>query len=120
MEASKDSLKVQCSLEQDCCFVKIEGEINSVNMSVFQEEMETALMGKKSHVVIDFSDITYISSAGLRVLLKCSKDISNANRKLAFFGLNEFVADVFKVSGLDKIFNIQADKEKAFQAVLNS
>ena len=42
------------------------------------------------------------------------------NRKLAFFGLNKFVADVFKVSGFDKIFNIQANKEEAFQAVVNS
>ena len=117
---TSDSLQVRCSLEQDCCLVETTGEINSVNVSVFQEEMETALAGKKFNVVMDFSGVTYISSAGLRVLLKCSKDISNVKRKLVFFGLNEFVTDVFKVSGLDKIFNIQVDKEKAFQTVLNS
>ena len=119
METS-DSLQVRCSVEQDCCLVEVKGEINSLNISVFQEEIETALTGNKSNVVMDFSNVTYISSAGLRVLLKCSKDLSNVKRKLFFFGLNEFVTDVFKVSGLDKIFNIQADKEKAFQAVLNS
>ena len=67
MEKS-DSLQVRCSLEKDCCFVEISGEISSINTSVFQEELETALTGKKSNVVMDFSGVTYISSAGLRVL----------------------------------------------------
>ena len=116
----EDSLQIHCSSERDGVLVEIKGEITFTNMPVFQDKMETILTGEKLNVVIDFSDVTYISSAGLRVLLKFSRDMSNTDRKLALFGLNEFVSDVFKVSGFDKIFNIKENKEKAFQTVLNS
>ena len=115
-----DSLQIHCSPERDGTLVEIKGEITFTDMSFFQDKMETVLTDEKSNVVIDFSGVTYISSAGLRVLLKFNKDASNKKRKLALFGLNEFVSDVFRVSGFDKIFNIQENKEKAFQAVLNS
>lgn len=113
-------LQIHDSLEQDCRLVEVKGEISFVDISVFQEKMEAVLENKESHVVIDFSGVTYISSAGLRVLLKFNKDISNMKRKLTLFGVNEFVGDVFKVSGFNKIFDIQDNKQKAFQAVVNS
>ena len=116
----ESTLQVHDSLEQDCRLVEIKGEISFSDISVFQEKMDAVLANKESYMMIDFSGVTYISSAGLRVLLKFNKDISNMKRKLILFGVNEFVGDVFKVSGLNKIFNIQDSKEKAFQAVLNS
>ena len=116
----ESALQIHDSLEQDCCLVEIKGEISFTDISVFQEKMTAVLENKEFPVVIDFSGVTYISSAGLRVLLKFNKDISNRGRKLALFGVNKFVGDVFKVSGFNKIFNIQNDKQKAFQTVLNS
>ena len=110
-------LTVNFSEEQECLLVTIKGEIGHADINFFQEETTKILEKKKNNVLLDFSEVTYISSAGLRVLLKLGKDLSRTNTSLILFGLNEFVSSVFEISGFNKIFNVQPDKDSAFQSV---
>ena len=111
-------LKVHFSEEDQCYLIEIAGEISYSITSLFQEKIDTALKEPKKNILIDLSQVTYISSAGLRVLLKFGKDVSAQDKNLALCGLNEFVSSVFKVSGFDKIFNIQSDRGKAIDFFL--
>ena len=116
MEKSKQ-LEVHLSEEQECLLVTIKGEIGHADISFFQEETMKILEKKKKNVLLDFSKVTYISSAGLRVLLKLGKDLSRTKTSLILFGLNEFVSSVFEISGFNKIFNVQSDKDSALQSI---
>ena len=51
--------------------VKVQGSVDSSNASQFEEELLSAVSGDK--LTIDAEDLTYISSAGLRVLLRRKK-----------------------------------------------
>lgn len=112
-----DSLQINSLSQNNIYFVEVKGEISFSDISVFQEKMESVLTAKDPSVVMDFSGLTYISSAGLRVLLKLNKDLAEIKKSLVLFGLNKFVEDVFKVSGFSRIFNVQKDKESAVQSV---
>ena len=111
-------LKVTFSEEQNCHLIEVGGEISYSVTSLFQEKIEIVLKEEKKNILIDLSQVTYISSAGLRVLLKFGKDASAQDKNLALCGLNEFVSSVFKVSGFDKIFNIQPERSKAIEFLL--
>ena len=59
-------------------------------------------------VTLDCTKLEYISSAGLGVLLKTQKRLMAANGKLKLAGVNHHLRDIFKYSGFDRIFEIEA------------
>jgi len=79
-------------------------------------EAEAALLPKFDQarpVVVDFAELTYISSAGLRVLLMAAKRSKASGVPLALAGMHPQVRDVFQVSGFAKLFAIHDDIDGA-------
>jgi len=58
--------------------------------------------------VVDFSGLEYISSAGLGVLLKTQKRLMASGGGLKLVNVNNHIRDIFRFSGFDKIFVIEA------------
>lgn len=56
--------------------------------------------------VVDVAGLEYISSAGLGVLLKTHKRLLAAGAGLKLVNVNVHVADVFRYSGMDKLFSV--------------
>jgi len=56
---------------------------------------------------IDFKDLDYISSAGLGVLLKTQKRVSEKGHKLKLINLNKHINEIFKYAGFNTIFEIE-------------
>jgi anti-anti-sigma factor len=67
--------------------------------SVFDRLSETA--------VVDFKDLDYISSAGLRVLLHTQKRLGQTGNCLKLRNMNVHVRQVFQYAGFDMIFDIE-------------
>ncbi len=55
---------------------------------------------------VDFRNLEYISSAGLGVLIVVQKRLSNSGKALKLVHLNNHITDVFRYSGLDRIFGV--------------
>lgn len=64
-------------------------------------------------VVVDLAEVRYVSSAGLRVLLKGAKGAKASGNKLMLCGLSPDVREVFDVSGFTPIFSIHDSAEGA-------
>ncbi len=60
---------------------------------------------------LDFTRLEYISSAGLGILLKTQKRLAESGAALRIINVNKHIHDVFRYSGFDAIFDIQAKKE---------
>lgn len=58
--------------------------------------------------VLDFADLEYISSAGLGVLLKTQKRLVASGAGLKIINVNNHIHDVFRYSGFNAIFDIEA------------
>jgi ABC-type transporter Mla MlaB component len=63
--------------------------------------------------IVDLAGISYVSSAGLRVLLALAKQMSSGGGELRLCGLAPSVRQVFDLSGFSKLFAISADVESA-------
>jgi anti-sigma B factor antagonist len=90
-----------------------QGRLDAGTASDFQGQLSASIDGGESRILLDFSDLTTISSAGLRVLLAAAKRIEGGNGQLAICGLRENVASVFKVSGFDTIITTFPDEGAA-------
>ena len=68
-------------------------------------------------LVLDLSQLEYISSAGLRELMIVGKRIHCQHGKLAITGLQPLVSEVFQISRFDTLFNIYDSVDSAVKAI---
>jgi len=93
--------------------VAAQGRLDARTAGEFQGRLSASIDGGETSVLLDFSDVTNISSAGLRSLLVAAKRLQGDNGQFAICGLTENVASVFKVSGFDAIIKIFPDEGAA-------
>ncbi len=96
--------------------VKASGRIDAVSVSGFEEQTLPLSESGDNALVLDFSELIYISSAGLRAILKLAKKCKALNKKLLICGLCNEVLEVFKISGFDLILDIKTDLNAAIDA----
>ena len=86
--------------------LRLEGELNSVTASEFEEVIKTDL-NKVTSLIIDLEKLSYLSSAGLRVLLVAQK-IMSKNGKMVIRHVNEEVMEIFSLTGFSNVLDIEA------------
>ncbi|ORT99747.1 anti-sigma F factor antagonist (stage II sporulation protein AA) [Anaerovibrio sp. JC8] len=57
-------------------------------------------------LTLDFKDLTYVSSAGLRVLLTAQNIMDDAEGEMKLINVPPFIVDVLKLTGFNKFMNI--------------
>jgi anti-sigma B factor antagonist len=67
-------------------------------------------------VLLDFRDVDFISSAILGKLIKLNGRVNDRAGQLKISGLSPRIAEVFRITGLDKLFDIYDDRDKAIKA----
>ncbi len=95
----------------------VEGRVDGSNAREFQGDLESAINDDDRIVVLDLAQLSYISSAGLRVILMVAKTLQRQQAKFAVCGLSEMIREVFQVSGFDKIIPTHNSKEDALAAL---
>ena len=86
--------------------IALEGRLDTMTAPELEAELNKDLGGAES-LVLDFSKLDYISSAGLRVLLSAHKAmITKGGMKVT--NVNEIVQEVFEVTGFTDVLTIQA------------
>ena len=85
--------------------IALEGRLDTITAPELDAELNKDMPGADS-LVLDFSKLDYISSAGLRVLLSAHKAMScKGGMKVA--NVNEIVREVFEVTGFADILTIE-------------
>lgn len=84
----------------------LKGRLDTVTSAELQAALDKEEINEKL-VVLDFKELEYISSAGLRVLLSLKKKLSSEGRELEVHNLNDVVKEVFKVTGFGNIITVK-------------
>lgn len=85
--------------------LEVSGRLDTTTAPELENALNESLEGV-TNLTIDFKDLEYISSAGLRVLLSAHKKLA-AIGKMVVKNVNEVVAEVFEVTGFKDILNIE-------------
>ncbi len=89
----------------------LDGRLDSVTSAEVEARM-LAQLGR-GPLVADLTAVRYVSSAGLRVLLKAAKEAKQGNVRFAVCGMQAAVKEVFEVSGFDRIIQVFATRAEA-------
>ena len=84
--------------------IELEGRLDTMTAPQLEAELNESMPGAES-LILDFSKLDYISSAGLRVLLSAHKAMS-AKGGMKITHVNEIVQEVFEVTGFSDILTI--------------
>lgn len=95
----------------------LNGRMDSNTAPVFEKHILGRIEGGDTDLVVDFADVDFVSSAGLRVMLMAAKRIKAAKGRMIVCGLNEGITKVFEVSGFMAIFTVHPTREDAFSAL---
>lgn len=85
--------------KDDITVLSIDGKIDSSTADSFEKKLTELLEQKEKKLLLDFSMVDYISSAGLRAMLITIKKAKNINAKLAISNPNENVANIINMAG---------------------
>ncbi len=85
--------------------VKVSGRLDTTTAPQLEDELKSSIEGVES-LELDFSDLEYISSAGLRVLLSAQKTM-NTQGQMTLTGVNDTIMEIFEVTGFSDILTIQ-------------
>ncbi|MCR5698671.1 MAG: STAS domain-containing protein [Treponemataceae bacterium] len=93
--------------------LKLVGRLDAVNSVLLQMDVEKWLsFATVQHLYLDFSELEYISSAAIRVLLKAQKEIKPGH-ELIIKNPSEFCSQVFQVTGADIFLTIEDDNKES-------
>lgn len=97
--------------------LKPEGRLDSNTINAAEADMFAFLEKGETRVVIDLSNLDYISSSGLRLMLMMGKRLSLKSGKLALCGLKPQIREVFEISGFISILTVVDSRAEAEAAV---
>lgn len=83
----------------------VSGRLDTNTSPMLEAELKQSVGGVKE-LVFDFSEVEYISSAGLRVLLAAQK-VMNRQGSMKLTGVNADVMEVFEITGFSDILTIE-------------
>lgn len=97
--------------------VHLEGRLDATTTPQLEKKILNFLQKEKQKLLLDFSKIDYLSSAGMRLLLSATKKVKSHGGKLVFSAMNDEVLQIVKMAGFDKILEIYSTESEALKAL---
>jgi len=110
-------MEIQTRKEKGTVVVSVKGRMDAVTAPEFEKNVIDLISKGEKIFVINFAELDYISSAGLRSILTLAKKLKEREGKILFAGLRGPVEEVFKISGFSSMFKIFDSEEGALREI---
>ncbi|GAB3017867.1 STAS domain-containing protein [uncultured Cyclobacterium sp.] len=110
-------LTINKTAEKSHLTIGLQGEVDASNSVELDEVIQEALNDNIKNILVDGTELQYISSAGLGVFMSYLEDFNEHNILFIIYGLNEKVMNVFHILGLDQLITITDNREEAEKLV---
>jgi anti-anti-sigma factor len=97
--------------------VTASGRLDGTTSPAFGARMEKLATATEPRLVVDFSGIEFVSSAGLRVVLTVLKRVKAANGMLAFCAVQAPVMEVLDITGFTRMLDVHSGRAEALAAL---
>jgi anti-sigma B factor antagonist len=98
-----------------CTVISISGRLDTTNYSQLEAKLMGLIDQHRDRILVECSNMDYISSSGLRILLMALKRITQVKGKFVLCGLQENIQEIFEISGFTSIFEIHRTVEEALK-----
>jgi anti-anti-sigma factor len=110
-------LNIQLNEIEKKVILSLSGRLDANTSTVLEKKIVALINDGHIELILNFSGIGFLSSAGMRLLLSITKKIKNLNGSLVLFGFKPDVFEVITMAGFENILNICDSEKKALQFV---
>ncbi len=103
--------------EQDGVIIlELKGRLDSNTSDGFGEKLLNLIQAGENRLVLDLGGVDYISSAGLRVIIKSVKELKRNDGQLHLCSMKDYIREIFDLSGIATILPIHPTLEESLRA----
>jgi anti-anti-sigma factor len=110
-------MKTTITKEKDTTIFALSGRLDSNSAPQFERQLQDFLITPCTHLIFDFNNLDYISSAGLRVILNTAKAYKSGQYLFITCAMQEHVQEVFEISGFDSFITIHSSVADSLSAL---
>ena len=100
--------------QDEILIFKLKGRLDSKTSPDFEKKIFDAIEDGANSMIVDFEELDYISSAGLRVVLKTTKNLKRSDGRFVLCSMKDYVKEVFEVRAFGPLIPIA----ESFEAVI--
>lgn len=97
----------------------LDGRIDTTNAEELQTQLDAEITAEDQALILDFEHVSYISSSGLRVVLRMAKKFNEPGKRFAVCSLSESVRAILTMSGFDQLISIFESQSVAINDIKN-
>lgn len=114
------NLQISLSERHNSTVIRLSGSADITEAAALNEQFEKLFTAKKFRLIIDLGDLAFTSSMGLGALIKAHRQCRTNQGMLTLVGPQPSVMRVFKITQLDKLFQICPTLEQALATQENA
>ena len=107
------SLFIELEKHDRGMIVRIEGRLDAASTPQLERALEPLLKEGVTRLLLDFTQVEYLSSAGMRLLLSVTKRLKVKGGLLLLFSLGDEVKEIIRMAGFEKILQICGTEAEA-------
>ena len=92
--------------------LRLQGKLDFTTSTEFEQKFNIMLNEGGKKFILDFSEVSYMSSAGLRFLLIASK---KTRGKVVLYGVKDSVKQVIEIAGFVSMFKFSSSQDEAVE-----
>jgi anti-sigma B factor antagonist len=101
--------------EGNVTVIGVSGRVDGLTAPQLDDALQNAIKARHYKIVTDLSGTEFMSSAGMRALLKARLEVQDRNGELRLAGASDYLLDSLKLVGLDKLFHIFPTRQDALK-----
>ena len=112
----KIGLNIVVEKKKNISIVRIEGRLDVASTPILEKKLLEQINEGIKNIILDFSQLHYLSSSGMRLLLSVTKKLANIEGALHCCSIVEEVMEIIKIAGFEHIIYIFPTENEALQA----
>lgn len=109
----REIVRVEQEIKGRVLLLRIIGRLDALSSENAEKKLLGLIQKSEPYVLLDFTEVDYLSSAGMRMLLAIFKRIRDSSGKLAVCSVDDGVMDVLKMSGFHEVLDVFATQDEA-------
>ena len=101
----------------DVIVVRVQGRLDAASSPQLEKQINSIIDTGHFKMILNFENVDYLSSAGMRLMLSVSKRLNKLEGKVIACNLNEEVMEVIKMAGFNQVLEIYPSEEESFKHI---
>ena len=101
----------------DAVILALSGKLDATTAKTFEDRILGVINSGTQRLVVDLSQLDYVSSSGLRVFILAAKRLQTVDGKIVLCSMKDHVRQVFDLAGFSSMLSIYGSREEAIKSL---